>query len=70
MPQPGDLLEAFAPLPGRCFRMVYSRQLQADHCHREPSWKGIWADVKGKNWYVEACRTQAPKITSNASEGF
>ena len=29
MPEPGDLITAFAPLPGRCFRMVYSHQLQA-----------------------------------------
>lgn len=29
MPQPGDLVDAFSPQPGRCFRMVQSRQLQA-----------------------------------------
>jgi len=31
MPDPGDLISAFSPQPGRCFRMVYSVQLQADH---------------------------------------
>ena len=25
MPEPGDLIEAFSPQPGRCFRMVQSR---------------------------------------------
>ena len=30
MPEPGDLIAAFSPQPGRCFRMVQSRQLQAN----------------------------------------
>ena len=38
MPEPGDLIEAFTPLPDRCFRMIQSRQLQAmearDHAPR------------------------------------
>ena len=61
MPAPGDIVTAFSPQPGRCFRMVYSEQLQATHCHAPPAWKGIWKDRKGKRWYVEACRTHAPK---------
>ncbi len=32
MPEPGDQFAAFSPQPGRCFRMVYSVQFQADHC--------------------------------------
>jgi hypothetical protein len=70
MPEPGDLIGAFSPDPGHCFRMVQSRQLQADHCHQEPAWQGIWTDRKGKSWYVEACREHAPKVSSPASEGF
>ena len=70
MPEPGDLIAAFSPQPGRCFRMVQSQQLQATHCGREPAWKGIWTDRKGKGWYVEACRQHAPKVSSPASEGF
>jgi hypothetical protein len=62
MPQPGDLIIAFSVQPGRCFRMVYSRQLQADHCRRPPVWKGNWRDVKGRAWTVEACREHAPKV--------
>jgi hypothetical protein len=53
MPQPGDLITAFSPQPGRCFRMVYSEQLQATHCYEPPAWKGPWRDAKGKSWYVE-----------------
>jgi hypothetical protein len=39
MPQPGDLITAFSPEPGRCFRLVYSRQLQATHCRQPPAWR-------------------------------
>ena len=62
MPQPGDLLTAFCPQPGRCFRMVYDRNLQADHCRQKPEWKGVWRDVKGRSWYVGACWEHAPKV--------
>ena len=61
MPEPGDLITAFSPQPGQCFRMVYSRQLHSTHCRQRPAWKGMWKDVKGRSWYVEACREHAPK---------
>jgi hypothetical protein len=62
MPEPGDLVPySFTPQPGRCHKMVYSKQLQASHCRGEPAWKGIWKDRKGKSWYVEACGEHAPK---------
>jgi len=70
MPEPGDLIEAFSPLPGRCFRVVYSVQLQADHCRWPPAWKGVWRDRSGRSWYVEACRQHAPKMTNGTAEGF
>jgi hypothetical protein len=70
MPEPGDLIEAFSPLPDRCFRMIQSRQLQATHCRGEPAWKGVWKDRSGRSWYVEGCREHAPKVTSDQSEGF
>jgi len=70
MPQPGEPCPGFIAEPGRCWRMLYSHQLQATHCRQEPAWKGIWTDRKGKGWYVEACRQHAPKLTSAASEGF
>ncbi len=70
MPEPGGVIAAFSPQPGRCFRMVQSRQLQADHCRGVPAWKGVWRDRAGRSWYVEACREHAPKVTSGRSEGF
>jgi hypothetical protein len=60
-PRPVVPLNAFSPQPGRCFRMVYSHQLQATHCYEPPAWKGQWQDVKGRWWYVEACAQHAPK---------
>ena len=62
MPEPGDLIAAFSPQRGRYFRLVYGHQLQADHCRQPPAWKGQWQDVKGRWWYVEACRVHAPKL--------
>ncbi len=71
MPEPGDLIAAFAPEAGHCFRMIYDHKLQADHCRGEPAWKGIWRDRNGSNWYVEACRQHAPKVTSTPpADGF
>jgi len=70
MPDPGDLIAAFSPQPGRCFGMVYSVQLHADHCRQPPAWKGVSTDRKGNSWYVEACRQHAPELTSDQSEGF
>jgi len=63
MLEPGHLIAAFSPQPGRCFRMVQARQLQATHCRGEPAWKGVWRDRAGRSWYVEACREHAPKPT-------
>ena len=68
MPEPGDLIAAFSPLPGRCFRMVLGHQLQADHCRRAPAWKAFHVDAKGKSWYVESCALHAPKPPNEASK--
>jgi hypothetical protein len=62
MPLPGDLHPGFFVSSGRCFRMIFSDQLQADHCYERPAWKGPWRDAKGRTWYVEACREHAPKL--------
>lgn len=62
MPQPGELLNAFSVRPGHCFRMVYDRKLQADHCRQEPRWKGVWRDATGRSWYVETCGEHAPRL--------
>jgi hypothetical protein len=70
MHEPGDLITVFSPQPGRCFRMVYSRQLQATHCRQPPGWKSQWRDANGLTWDVEACREHAPKVSGDASEGY
>jgi hypothetical protein len=36
MPQPGDPCPGFIAEPGRCFRMVQSRQLQATRYREAP----------------------------------
>jgi hypothetical protein len=46
-PKSGDLHRGFFIAPGRCFRMIYSAQLQATHCYEPPAWKGIWKDRLG-----------------------
>jgi hypothetical protein len=48
-PSPDDLLTAFSVRQGHCFRMVYDREQQADHCRQAPEWKGIWRDVTGRS---------------------
>jgi hypothetical protein len=68
MPELGDFITAFSPQPGRCFRMVYSRQLQATHCYELPVWKGIWKDRKGRSWYVELCREHGPWLSHVLTE--
>ena len=35
MPQPGDPCPGFVVEPGRCWQIVYDRNLQAAHC---PEW--------------------------------
>jgi len=67
MLEAGNLIAAFSPQPGRCFRMVYGHQLQADHCRQPQAWKGIWRDRKGASWYVEAYREHAPKARSDTT---
>lgn len=64
MPELGDLNAAFGPQPGRCFRMIQSRQLPATHRNERPAWKGVGGDRTGRSWYVEARGEHAPKVTS------
>jgi hypothetical protein len=68
MPEPGDLIEAFSPQPGRCFRMVQSRQLQATHCRQEPAWKGVWKGAAGTWRRAESTRPRCASPSRKASE--
>jgi hypothetical protein len=69
MPQPGDLITAFSVQPGRCFRMVYSRQLQATHCDEPAPWRGWWKDAKGQTHRVSACGGHAGALEGSAIAG-
>ena len=55
-PRPGDPCPGFVAQVDRCWRMVYSNQLQATHCRAEPSWTGRWFSPQGDRWIrVWAC---------------
>jgi hypothetical protein len=51
MPAPGEPCPGFIAERGRCWQMVYSRQMQATHCHETPSWTGRWFSPKGDHWW-------------------
>ncbi|MGO9854941.1 MAG: hypothetical protein ACLPYY_07870 [Acidimicrobiales bacterium] len=42
-PLPGDIHPSFVCEPGRCWRLVYTSQLQATHCAEQPTWTGTVA---------------------------
>ena len=48
---PGDSCPGFIVDVGRCWRMVYDRNLQSDHCYEAPSWTGRWFSPKGDRWW-------------------
>jgi hypothetical protein len=54
--------EAFAPLPGRCFRLVARHGGQAGpvHCPEPPVWRGTWRARNGRRYVVEACQGHRP----------
>jgi hypothetical protein len=57
MPQPGDLSPGFFVSTRRCFRFVYSLQLQSTHCDEPAPWRGRWKDTKGKVYQAWACES-------------
>jgi hypothetical protein len=64
MPQPGDPCPGFIAQPGRCWQMIYSRQLQATHCDEPPSWTGRWFTPRGDRWFrVWACSDHLDGLT-------
>ena len=71
MPEPGDLLAAFSPQPGRRFGTAELGPIcKRTHCYEPTVWKG--QTPKGRTWYVEPRRAGStwPKLTSDASDGF
>jgi hypothetical protein len=59
MPEPGDLSPGFFICNGRCFRLVYSPQIQSTHCSAPALWSGRWKDGKGKEHRAWACERHA-----------
>ncbi len=48
----------------RCWRMVYSQQLQATHCREKPTHTGRWFSPRGDRWWrVWACRDHLEELT-------
>ena len=64
MPSSGDPCPGFIAELGRCWQMVYSRQLQATHCQEQPSWTGRWFSPRGDRWFrVWACPDHVDGLT-------
>ena len=59
MPVPGDLSPGFFVSPGRCFRMIYSPQLQSTHCYEPAPWRGRWKDAHGTVHRAWSCEEHA-----------
>ena len=51
MPQPGEVCPGFIAEYDRCWRMVYSQQMQATHCRQPTTWTGRWFSPKGDRWF-------------------
>jgi hypothetical protein len=55
-------VEAFSPMPGRCFRLVARRGGEGgpNHCPEPPTWRGTWRAGDGRRYIVEACQGHRP----------
>jgi hypothetical protein len=62
MPEAGDPSPGFFISPGRCFRFVYSPQIQSNHCNAPAPWRGRWKDAKGKLHQAWACDGHADAL--------
>jgi hypothetical protein len=63
-PRPGDPCPGFVAEVGRCWQMVYDRNLQATHCVESPSWTGRWRSPRGDQWWrVWACPDHLDGLT-------
>jgi len=60
---PGALyyVEAFSPLPGRCFRLVaHHGEAWRTHCPEPVAWRGSWRAPNGRRYRIEACEGNRP----------
>ena len=63
IPQPGDTHTGFFVQEDRCFRMVYSPQLQSTHCGEPAAWMGRFTDAKGTVHRVWSCNDHADRLS-------
>ena len=53
--------QAFAALPGRCFRFISGGEGGGPtHCPEPPAWRGIFRARNGRRYTVEACAGHRP----------
>ena len=65
MPEPGEPCPGFIAKPGRCWQMLFSRQMQATHCREAPSWTGRWFSPKGdRRLRVWSCPSHLDELTA------
>jgi len=56
MPGASYYAEAFAPMSGRCFRLVDQQgEGGPTHCREPVVWRGPWRTPSGRRYRVEAC---------------
>ena len=64
VPRPGDVSPGFIAEAGRCWWMVYYRNLQATHCDERPCWTGRWRTPRGDRWFIVwACPDHLDALT-------
>ena len=64
MPEAGDASPGFIAEAGRCWRMVYDHDLQADHCAEPPNWTGrCYSPAADRWWRVWSCREHLAGLT-------
>ena len=59
--QSANAPHSFLLAKGRCFRILKSEYFGGTvYCEGLVTWKGLWRDVKGEVWMVEACDRHRP----------
>jgi hypothetical protein len=59
MHEPGDIAPGFTAQPRQCWTMVYDERGWTTHCTHTVVWRGVFRNVEGKRWTVDACEAHA-----------
>jgi hypothetical protein len=55
-------MQAFSPLPGRGFRLIFGREGGGPtHCPEPPVWRGPFHTPNGRRYRVDACEGHRPR---------